>query len=85
MRLLIFLGLVYLGYRVLKSLIVQDVKPESTFDRSGRDAADLMTKDPFCDVYFPKKDGIHLKTNGEDLYFCSEECRDGFIASRSDK
>jgi YHS domain-containing protein len=44
---------------------------------------DIMVKDPFCDVYFPKREGIHLNINGEDLYFCSTECRDKFIASRS--
>jgi uncharacterized protein len=84
MRLLIFLGLIYLGYRALKSWMLQGEPPRSTFDKTGDGAADLMIKDPFCEVYFPKKDGIHLNVNGEDLYFCSEECRDKFIASHKD-
>jgi uncharacterized protein len=82
MRLLIFLGLVYLGYRALKSWMLQSPNSKSTFDKAGDDLENLMIKDPFCQVYFPKKNGVHLEANGEDLYFCSKECRDGFIASR---
>jgi YHS domain-containing protein len=55
---------------------------------SGRASAeidDVMVKDPYCEVYFPKRKGIQLKVKGEDLYFCSPECRDKFIESKSDQ
>jgi YHS domain-containing protein len=45
---------------------------------------DVMVKDPFCNVYFARKEGIHLKFNGEDLYFCSTECRDKYIAMKTE-
>ncbi|MBU1163547.1 MAG: hypothetical protein KKA75_05285 [Proteobacteria bacterium] len=41
-----------------------------------------MIKDPFCETYFPKRNGVHLLVDGKDLYFCSTECRDKFIASQ---
>ncbi|RLC13066.1 MAG: hypothetical protein DRI57_16995 [Deltaproteobacteria bacterium] len=41
-----------------------------------------MIKDPVCEVYFPKRDGVHLSVDGQDVYFCSEECRDKFMESR---
>ncbi|MBW1841827.1 MAG: hypothetical protein JRI75_08535 [Deltaproteobacteria bacterium] len=85
MRLLIFLGLIYLGYRAVKSWLFQNSTPKPVFDTVGTDMDDLMVRDPFCEVYFPKRDGMHLKVNGEDLYFCSNECRDGFIASHVTK
>jgi hypothetical protein len=44
---------------------------------------DLMIKDPQCGVYFPRRDGIALKSGGEDLLFCSPECRDKYLAARS--
>jgi YHS domain-containing protein len=44
-----------------------------------------MIKDPFCEIYFPKKDGVHLRIDGKDLYFCSEECRDKFLEKYSKK
>jgi YHS domain-containing protein len=40
---------------------------------------DVMVKDPFCQAYFPKRNGLRLKVNGEDLYFCSQQCRDKFV------
>jgi uncharacterized protein len=90
MRLLILLAVIYFGYRVLKSWML----PGQPLQRpvSGKAANepankidDEMVKDPYCNVYFPKRNGIHLKVDGNDLFFCSTECRDKFIASRSEK
>jgi YHS domain-containing protein len=44
---------------------------------------DVMVKDPHCGVYFPKRDGIRLELNGEELFFCSTECKDKYLADRS--
>ncbi|MBW2591589.1 MAG: hypothetical protein JRE58_01050 [Deltaproteobacteria bacterium] len=44
---------------------------------------DIMVKDPYCQIYFPRRNGIHLHLNGEDLYFCSPECRDNFIKDKA--
>jgi YHS domain-containing protein len=46
---------------------------------------DVMVKDPFCEVYFPKRKGLHLRAGGEDLYFCSPECKGKYIEARSKK
>ena len=89
MRLLILLAVIYLAYRALKSWML----PGQPLQRpvSGKAANepankidDEMVKDPYCNVYFPKRNGVHLKVDGSDLFFCSTECRDKFIASRSD-
>ena len=80
MRLLILLGIIYLCYRVLKSWMLQGGSPKKTvFNTTAAQMDDVMIKDPFCEIYFPKKDGVHLRTNGKDLYFCSTECRDKFV------
>jgi YHS domain-containing protein len=42
---------------------------------------DIMVKDPSCGIYFPKKDGIHMRYKGEDLYFCSESCKEAYTAN----
>jgi uncharacterized protein len=39
----------------------------------------VMIQDPACGVYFPLREGIHLKHQGKDLYFCSPECKDKFL------
>ncbi len=84
MRLLIFFGLIYLCYRTLKSWLSQNSAFSKTVAGQAAGAIDdVMIQDPVCEIYFPKRDGIHLQADGKDLYFCSTECRDEFIASRS--
>lgn len=79
-RFLIIAGLVYLGYRALKSVIGQDSSRKvSSSDRSTGKIDDVMIKDPYCEAYFPKRNGIHYRYSGEDLYFCSENCKSKFI------
>lgn len=86
MRLIILLAIIYLCYRVLKSWMIQDKSPrKAVFGKTAGEIEDDLIKDPFCEVYFSKRDGVHLKVEGEDLYFCSTECRDKFIASHSKK
>ncbi|MBW2607513.1 MAG: hypothetical protein JRD05_07720 [Deltaproteobacteria bacterium] len=86
MRLLIIIGLAYLAYRALKSWMLQNVSTKRTVTgKTTGEIDDVMIKDPFCQAYFPKRNGVHLKADGEDLYFCSKECRDRFIEVRNDK
>jgi len=86
MRLLIIIGIAYLAYRAVKSWMFQNVSTKRTVTgKTTGEIDDIMVKDPFCQVYFPKRNGVHLKTDGEDLYFCSKECRDRFIEMRNEK
>ena len=86
MRLLILLGIIYLCYRVFKSWMLQGESPKKTvFKKTAGQIDDVMIKDPFCEIYFPKKDGVHLRIHGKDLYFCSKECRDKFVEKYSKK
>ncbi|QTA88570.1 hypothetical protein [Desulfonema magnum] len=85
-KLLIFLGVLYFGYRQVKSWVVKNVLSGKIFsDQVSNRVDDVMVKDPFCEIYFPKREGVHLRVGEEDLYFCSTECRDKFIESRSKK
>ena len=84
MRLLIIIGIAYLAYRALKSWMLKNVPAEKTVTgQKAGEIDDVMVKDPFCEVYFPKRNGVHLKVDGKDLYFCSRECRDRFIEMRN--
>ena len=84
MRLLILLGVIYLCYRALKSWMLQGRSSQKTvFGNTAGEIDDVMIKDPFCEIYFPKKDGVHLRIDGKDLYFCSKECRDKFVEKYS--
>jgi len=86
MRLLILLGIIYVCYRAVKFWMLQGGSPKKTvFNTPAAQMDNVMIKDPFCEIYFPKKDGVHLRINGKDLYFCSKECRDKFLEKYSKK
>lgn len=86
MRLLILLGLIYLCYRALKSWMTQSGLLQKTVSSEEvKEIDDVMIKDPLCEIYFPQKDGVHLRSDGKDLYFCSKTCRDKFVNLHSQK
>lgn len=86
MRFLIFLLLVYFGYRFLKRWLIRQVLQSQdrmkAASRPFTEVDDIMVQDPFCKTYFPQRNGVHLNHKGENLYFCSPECRDNFLAQQ---
>jgi uncharacterized protein len=84
LRLIILVGIIYAAYRIGKSWQGQTLFTKKNDDGNGtRQINDVMVKDPACNTYFPKKDGFSLKMNGQNLYFCSTDCRDKYIASQT--
>ena len=84
-KFLIIFGVGYFAYRLLKSWMTENSSlPKTDANKSAAEIEDVMIKDPFCEVYFPKRTGVHLKFQGEDLFFCSTECKDKFVASCSE-
>lgn len=81
-RLLIFIAAIYFASRYIKS-IFKTIAPEkpAVKDTPIAKIDDVMVKDPVCNVYFPQKNGVHVKIQGRHLYFCSPECRDKYVAS----
>ena len=84
MRLLILLILLYLGYRFLKSWIVKETPSQkATFGTETAESDNVMVKDPYCGIFFAQNDGVHLRVNDQDLYFCSQECKDKFLEKQA--
>jgi len=85
MRLLFLIAFIYFGFKVLnfffKALdISKTISTNKTFfSNPPTQIDDVMIQDPYCKVYFPKRDGIHLKDKGKDLYFCSTNCRNKYL------
>lgn len=81
-RLIAIVALVYLLYRALKSWVLKDATRLDSGNRRSPAGHidDVMVKDPHCEVYFPKRKGVPLKKDGQVLLFCSEKCRDEYIA-----
>ncbi|MFC1896482.1 hypothetical protein ACFL0Q_07480 [Thermodesulfobacteriota bacterium] len=83
MKLLIAGLLAYAGYRVFKWWLLSGPGPRP-LGRTGREIDDVMVKDPFCEVYFPKRQGFEAEVNGQTVYFCSAECRDRYLSGTQD-
>jgi len=80
MRLIIFGALIYLAYRAVKSWMSAGSQASSKMTRrAAGEIDDIMVKDPICEVYFPRRNGVPLTFEGRELLFCSPECRDKFI------
>jgi YHS domain-containing protein len=79
-RLLIFVIVAVLVYRAFKSWVDQGQKTKvMRNDRTPLQADDVMRQDPQCGVYISQRDAVVLHHNGEELYFCSEACKDKFL------
>jgi len=82
MRVLIYIFLAYIAYRILKSLI----RPREERISPG-EVIDEMVKCSSCETYIPRREAIQ-KTGeeGTSLNFCSEACAEKYVRlkSRSD-
>lgn len=82
LRLLALIGVIFLVVKGVRLWLaaVQAGQRIARVDEEPSRIDDVMVKDPYCKVYFPKRDGVHVRIKGEDLYFCSDACRDKFLA-----
>ena len=78
LKFIIFAGLGYMVYKALAGPGPAKSRPE--VDRSQtRQIDDVMVQDPVCKVYFPRREGVKARVNGEIVYFCSEECMKKYL------
>lgn len=74
MRMLVWLVLIYIGYRIVKGFLEQKKQETQTEEPVVNDTY----KDPTCGVYVSKDDAIIGNLEGEKIYFCSMECLQKF-------
>jgi len=82
-RILSFIGLFIFGYIFYKVVL----KREPLFRTGKREKrgpgngeVEKMEKDPVCGTYVPEKTSLKLKSEGKIYHFCSDRCRDEYIA-----
>jgi uncharacterized protein len=73
---LIFFGiLAYLLYRIVKGVF----SPKAKVHRGRpQGIVDEMVQDPLCKTYVPRRDSIRRVIQGEEVFFCSDECADKY-------
>ena len=83
-RFIILVVVGYVFYRALKSWMfpAPDASNKVADKNIGR-IDDVMIKDPYCEAYFPKRNAVHLNLDGQDLFFCSADCKNKYIAAQS--
>lgn len=71
-RLLIWALLIYIGYRIILSM-VGGKKPEVAKQGNAADAA-MTYRDPVCGMYISEEDAVVGRLDGQRHYFCSMNC-----------
>jgi YHS domain-containing protein len=76
-RLLLGLGLGYLGYVIIKQvagslgLWPQAPKPVA---KNQNPEPDVLVQDPVCKTFIPRREALKLDRDGATYFFCSEGC-----------
>lgn len=71
-RLLVWLLLIYIGYRVISSLA--GGKSHHSEDSHDQGEAETTHCDPVCGVYVSEEDAVVGRLDGQRHYFCSLSC-----------
>ena len=83
-RFIILFVVGYVVYRALKNWMFPTSTGEGRIhQKPAGEIDDVMIKDPYCGTYFPSRDGIRYILDGEEMAFCSEECRKKYIAEHA--
>lgn len=82
-RFAIFLLVAIVLYKLLANLI----KDSRTERREGPPEGKIaeLVRDPQCGTYLLPEQGFSARVGGEVHHFCSEACRDRFVAEHSAK
>lgn len=79
-RMVFYAILVYILYK----FIMRILSPATGGGRPARDDghSGIMVKDEVCNTYLSRDEAIRVKVGGVDCYFCSEDCRNRFLAEK---
>lgn len=80
-RLLFYILVFYVIYRLVKSRMRRWISGSEEREIQGTEAE--LTRDPQCGTYFLKRRGVSAVVRGETIYFCSERCRDAYLAAQT--
>ena len=91
-RLLLLVFLIYIAWRLLRSLILDKItqETESQLRKESKQAdettvQDILVEDPVCHILIPKHQAIRLRQDGKIYYFCSDSCCDQFTGEPGGK
>ena len=83
MRLIIILGLLYVAYRLIKSILPPASQQQDRANPEAGEIADEMVQDPVCGVFLPRREAIRANRSDDEIYFCSNECKTKYLESKN--
>ena len=83
-RALVFIILIYLLYRFVKSIIQNNKLSSKSVSPSisSRVAGEDLVEDPACHTYIPLSQAYIGEISGREYYFCSKKCYDKYILEK---
>ncbi len=79
-RILLFLAALLAAFWWLRR--GKQTRPDTKTAKRGAPAAiDTLVRDRVCNTFLPRSRALVVQTAGEDLFFCSEACREKYAAS----
>jgi YHS domain-containing protein len=83
-RLFVYAVIVWIAYFLVKKIVKALVAPSGPRYRASGPASDAeLIRDPQCGAYFLKQKGVKGVVEGQVIHFCSEQCYDKYLKSRS--
>jgi len=74
-RLLLGLGLGYLGYVVIKKVAASlGLWPQAPKPLDQDQEPDVLVQDPVCKTFIPRREALVAHRDGTTYFFCSEGC-----------
>jgi YHS domain-containing protein len=74
-RLLLGLGLGYLGYVIIKKVAGSlGLWPQAPRPLDRDQEPDVLVQDPVCKTFIPRREALTAHRGGTTYYFCSEGC-----------
>ena len=81
-RLLLGLGLGYIGYIIIKKLArALGLWPQTPRPLEKNQEPDVLVQDPVCKTFIPRREALRTEKNGTTYFFCSEGCLKRFLSS----
>ena len=81
-KILLGLGLGYLGYVVIKKVAGSlGLWPRTPKPLDKDQEPDVLVQDPVCKTFIPRREALKAEKGGASYFFCSEGCLKRFLSS----
>lgn len=81
-KLLLFALVFYIGYTLFSAFMRSLSAPRPQTPPEKTRDGETMERDPQCGTYVPRGDAVSTSIRGTTYYFCSNKCRDDYLAKK---